>query len=236
MLIELKIYEILTKKRYNRNEPYLRNKIIEEIQYFVSQNKPIQLVWFWGVGQKEKPNRADLTSCKFLTELNEEIKKIYSPGIEFVFIFATLHGIHNWINRRNIDNYFKEMEKIFKNLWFSYVYLDNLWGKYDINFGKINIILKNKQKDWWNEIENNTTIERNAEKRNKMLISKIAAQKYYIMRDLEKKMLEKEFPKSIFHAFSDAKLKNLLPNLPTLYLYSIKKYRSDAPWFVIDDK
>jgi hypothetical protein len=47
MSIELKIYEILTKKRYNRDEPYLKDKIIKKIQYFVLQNRPIQLIGFW---------------------------------------------------------------------------------------------------------------------------------------------------------------------------------------------
>jgi hypothetical protein len=51
------------------------------------------------------------------------------------------------------------------------------------------------------KVENHQTIEKNAKNRNSRLSSKEAAQKYYIMRDLEKEMLEKEFPNSIFHTF-----------------------------------
>ena len=71
--------------------------------------------------------------------------------------------------------------------------------------------------------------------RNQHLNPKIAAQKYFIMRSLEKEMIEKEFSNSIFHAFSNSRLRNVLPNLPTLYLYSRNGW-SDTPWFITKDK
>jgi len=55
------------------------------------------------------------------------------------------------------------------------------------------------------------------------------------MRDLEKKMLEKEFADAIFYTFSDSKWKCVLPNLPTSYFYSRKGW-SDAPWFITGEK
>lgn len=174
-------------------------------------------------------------SCEFLQGLNKEIKQVYPLGIEFVFIFATLHGIHNGIPRENIDIYTKEMEKIFNKFDFKFIYLDLLWEKYRINFKEINIIFKQKDKNWWNKIENLEIMENNAKNRNQILSPKIAAQKYYIMRNLEKEMLEKEFSNSIFHTFSDSKLRNVLPNLPTLYFYARKGF-SNVPWFIIEDK
>ena len=56
MITESKVFEILTKKRYNRDEPYLKNKLKERFHYFISHNKPIKLIGFWGVGPKSKPN------------------------------------------------------------------------------------------------------------------------------------------------------------------------------------
>lgn len=235
MTTESQVYEILTKKRYNRDEPYLKDKLKERFSYFISHNKPIKLVGFWGVGPKNKPNWADLASCEFLAKLNDETKEVYQPGIEFTFIFATLHGIHNGIIKESIDYYIKAMEKIFKKFGFKFVYLDPLWEKYGISFEKIDAIFGQKSKNWWSKIENYKTIENNAQNRNQRLSPKIAAQKYYIMRDLEKEMLEKEFSDSIFHAFSDSKLKNVLPDLPTLYFYSRIGW-SDTPWFVTEDK
>lgn len=231
MTVEAKIYELLIKKKYNRNEPYLKDELKKRIYYFISQNKPINLVGFWGVGPKHDPNWADLASCEFLAKLNEEVKKIYPQGIEFTFIFATLHGIHNGIAKDSIKHYTMEMEKIFKKFNFNFIYLEPLWKKYNITFERIDSIFEKKDTHWWDTIQNNKLIETNAKNRNQRLSPRLAAQKYYIMRDLEKEMFEKEFPRAIFHAFSDPSLRNVLPNLPTLYFYSRRGW-SDTPWFI----
>lgn len=232
---ELEIYDIITKKRYNRDEPNLKKKVIDRIKRFVSKQKTIKLVGFWGVGPKEKHNWTDIASCEFLEKLNKEVKKVYNPGIKFIFIFATQHGIHNGIEKKTINSYTKDIEKLFKKFSFKYIYLEKLWEKYNINFEKIDKIFKDKKRGWWEMVENHQTIEKNAENRNLRLSSEEGAQKYYIMRDLEKEMLEKEFPDSIFHAFADPKLKGVLPNMPTLYFYSRKGW-SDTPWFVTKEK
>ena len=229
-----KIFEILTKKRYNRDEPYLEDEIKERISFFIAKKKPIKLIGFWGVGPKSKSNWADVTCCEFLQKHNEEIEQIYPKGIEFTFIFSTPHGIHNGIEKDRINSYTKDIEKLFKKVGFKYIYLDKLWQKYNICFEKIDDILKQKPKGWWSKIENAKLLEENAKNRNEKLIPKIAAQKYYIMRNLEKEMLEKEFKDSIFSTFSGPRLRKVLPDMPTLYFYSWKKRKSNAPWFIIE--
>lgn len=231
--LEERIFEILTRKNYNRDAPYLKDSLKERIHSFVAMNKPIKLVGFWGVGPKNNPNWADMASCEFLFNLNEEIKKIYHLGVEFIFIFATLHGVHNGIPIKTINSYTKKMEILFKKFGFKFVYLDTLWKKYGISFKKIDTLFLKKEDSWWSNVENAKMIEENAKNRNQRLNPKIAAQKYYIMRTLEKEMFEKEFSDSIFHAFSDSRLRNVLPDLPTLYLYGRKGW-SNAPWFITE--
>ncbi len=232
---DLEVYDIIQKKEYARDQPNLKKKVINRIQGFIRNKKPIELVGFWGVGPKDKYNWADIASCEFLEKLNIEVKKIYNLGIEFLFIFATQHGIHNGIEKKTINSYTKNMEKLFKKFKFRYINLESLWKKYDISFEKIDKIFKNKSVGWWKNIDNHLAIEKNAENRNLIFSPRESAQKYYIMRDLEKNMLEKEFHKSIFHAFVDSRLKCVLPNMPILYFYSRKGW-SDAPWFVTKEK
>ncbi len=229
------IYGILTKRRYNRDEPFLKEQIILRISKFVKLKKPIKLVGFWGIGQKDHPNWADLASCKFLDELRSEIKAIYSPGIEFVFIFAKGHGVHNGIKQIMIESYVKDIVAIFEKYDFKWVDLNELWKKYDISLEKIENLTTKKQEGWWGKVKQASLIEHNAKKRNRRLESKEAAQMYYIMRDLEKEMLEAEFSDAIFHAFSDSRLRSVLPNMPTLYFYARKGW-SDTPWFVTKEK
>jgi len=207
------------------------DELLRRIGFFALSNKPIKLVGFWGIGFKEKTNWADLASCKFLAEINKEVKKVYSPGIEFTFIFANNHAVHNGVKKEIINSYIKEMKRLFKNFGFKYVYLDKLWKKYKISFNKIDESFKSKPGGWWNKVENANLIEKNVSDRNLRLNSKTATQKYYIMRTLEKELLKREFSSSILFVFSDLRLKNVLPNMPTLYFYSRKGW-SDSPWFV----
>jgi pyoverdine/dityrosine biosynthesis protein Dit1 len=229
MKITEKVYQILIKKRYNRNEPYSVNEIKQRIAYSISNNKPIKLVGFWGIGSKKRPTGAESATCEFLNELNNEIKQIYPSGIDFLFIFANIHGIHNGIDDQTIISYTNEMKKLFQKFGFTFIHLDKLWNKYGITFDKINKILKSKPNDWWTTIHNSKILEKNAKKISKNPNHVASAKKYYIMRNLEKKMLEEEFKDSIFHTFSG--LKNINPNMPTLYLYSRKGW-SNSPWFV----
>lgn len=231
MNVASKVYETLRKKRYSRDQPFLENKLKETISYCIKKNKPIKLIGFWGVGPKTQANWADEATGEFLARLNEEIRTIYPPGIKFTFIIATLHGIHNGINSETIKSYSKSIESIFKKYNFKFIYLDPLWKKYHISFKKVDKILEQQPRRWWSNIENHEVIEINAKKRNKRLKYKIAAKKYYLFRNLEKEMFEKEFPTSIFFAFADSILRNIFPKMPTLYFYSRKGW-SDAPWFV----
>lgn len=233
--ISEKIYQTLTKRKYNRGKPFLSDEILKIINTSILNEQSIKLIGFWGVGSKSKSNWADKESCNFLSELNDEIKQIYKPGIEFIFIFAIMHGIHNGYDEKSINSYVEDMKNIFTKYDFKFLLLNNLWDKYKISFQKIDSIFQTEPKDWWLNVEEKDLIERNALQRNIKYSPEIAAQKYYIMRNLEKEMLEKEFKGYIFHAFSDSKLKEVLPNMPTLYFYSRESW-SNTPWFVNSEK
>lgn len=229
------ITSILLRRKYNRAEPEFRPGLTERIERYVSKNVPIRLVGFWGTGPKSLPNWADKCSCDFLSEINKKVEMSYAPGIEFTFIFATMHGLHNGYGKDTIASYTREMEAVFLVHGFKFVYLDTLWEKYGLSFDLIDAELSRKPSGWWQHIDNASEIEENASKRNIRLPAQAAAQKYYIMRDFEKGMLEKEFDGYIFHAFSDPRLTNVLPLLPTLFFYSRPGW-SDTPWFVTEEK
>lgn len=230
-----KIYHFLTKRKYNRGKPYLDEKLKEVIEESVAKNNPIKLIGFWGTGPKSKLNWADEESSKFLNDLNNEIKTIYPSGLEYTFIFADMHGLHNGYLKEDIDSYILDIRKLFDKYSFKSLELNALWDKHGITFEKINSIFNSKPDGWWDETSQRETIERNAKNRNKKGSPEIEAQKYFIMRELEKEMFLKEFPSYIFNAFSDPELQVVLPDMPTLYFYAREGW-SNAPWFVDFDK
>lgn len=235
MTLPDQIYGIFTKRRYSRGVPYKSESVLRQITVAVQKDTPIRLIGFWGVGSKAAPNWADKKSCLFLDELNQEIKDLYSPGIQFTFVFAKPHGLHNGYAAGNIDTYIQGMQNLFKEYGFKYLELEPLWHKYNISFDIIERVVKEKEQGWWKKIPEHELIERNATHRNIRLDPLLAAQHYFIMRDLEKKIFETEFSNSIFHAFSDPDLHVVLPDMPTLYFYGRESW-SNAPWFVDYEK
>lgn len=227
-----KIYSILTKKRYCKDKHVKEKEVKQKIDFFVSTNSPIQLVGFWGVGPKSSANWADKESCVFLDRINKEIANFYPPAIEFTFIFAIEHGTHNGISKDTMESYINDIKKLFHQNSFHYLYLGALWDKYNISFEKIDELFQEQTSGWWEKIPVHEKLESQAKKHNHRLTAKEAAQKYVIMRNLEKEMLEKEFATAIFHTYSGSEFDSILPNLPTLHLYSYKKWQSNAPWFI----
>src|SRR3990167_8948215 len=164
-----KIIEKLKGRKYNRERQQTKEQDYENaISYWVRKQLPILLVGFWGIGTKEKANKIDEASCKFLSELNNEIKEVYQPGIKFMFIFATQHARHNGIKEETMQIYIQGIKKLFKKYDFDYIYLEELWNKYKISFDSIDNIWKQKPKGWWEETIGREIIEKNAQIRNKV--------------------------------------------------------------------
>jgi len=139
------IFKILIKKHFSRDPPLQPKNLIKIIEKNVQQNKPIPLIGFWGIGPKSYHNIEDEKTCKFLNKLNLQIKEIYPPGIQFIFIFADMHGIHNKILKITIESYVEDMKILFRKYKFQYLFLNELWGKYNLTPNKINQILKKKK-------------------------------------------------------------------------------------------
>lgn len=232
MNIENIIFNEITRKKFNRDIVYKKKSIIDTIKKYTSEDKAIKLIWFWWVWAKKEANIYDIKSCENLYNLNKNIKRVYPKWLDMSFIFSTKHWEFNWYKRENIDLYVDSIKQIFNKLNFKYINLDDLWQKYEISIEKINNIYLNKEDKWWNNIENTDKIELNADKINKVYSKKEAAKKYFIMRDLEKNILEKEFKNYIFNTFSDSSMRWVLPDMATIYLYGIKKWSSQAPWFI----
>lgn len=232
MDVALSIYSILTKRKYNRSRIPLEKGVMDSIRKSVSADSSVQLVGFWGAGQKTHYGAADEKSCLFFAKLNEEIKTVYAQGIEFTFIFATKHAEHNGYDKSGVASYMQSMVELFDKNSFKYVFLDNLWDKYGLSFEKIDSVFSTKAYGWWDATPDAELIEKAAESRNKKYDAVTAAQKYYIMRDIEKELLKTEFDGYIFHAFVDPTMKHVLPCMPTLYFWGTEKWKSDAPWFM----
>lgn len=229
VLVE-KVYRVITKRKFNRGKPLNSEEIRIRITQSIQRSKSIPFIAFWGVGPKNMHDVHDEKTCAFFQAIHKEVQEIYTPGIEYTFIFADKHGIHNGYEGVDIQSYIESMKELFRFYDYRWVILSDYWDCYNISIKKIERELSTKRSGWWDVVVNKEVMEKNALHCNITHSPREAAMSYYVMRNLEKSMLETEFPESIFHAFSDPKLANVLPNMPTLYLYAREGW-SNAPWF-----
>lgn len=226
------IISVLQSKNFSRDKPFELSELYKRINAAIQNNLPLKLVGFWGVSNKTITSTADQATISHLLSLQQEIKKVYSPGVDLLFIIAHEHGKINGFNESAIYSYGAAIKNRLEHVGFRTRRLQDLWNKHGLNFETINQHIYTNGEKIWGEIINKEIILKNAGNINQENPLRFAV-RYVVMRILEKKMLEHEFKDGIFHTFSDSKMRELLPNMPTLYLFARKGW-SDAPWFIKD--
>lgn len=139
------IWKILTSRKF-RYGPLpvesVRLNILESIEKYIRAGLPVRIFQFWG-GMKN-PNlkiyRADaceLTTLKFLNQINDEVRKVYSPGLAIV-IFPGDERVHkaNGIPREQTKVYVDSLKKIAENFGslFEVIPVSYLYDKYKDDF------------------------------------------------------------------------------------------------------
>ena len=212
--INNEVLELLKSKKYNRAEPYRLEELIGE---------KLEFVMFWGTLGKVIVDGEDIKSIVFLREFKEEIEKRTKEKVRIKIILADSHAKMNKMDRIKIYTYLQNIKEILEGSGFETIYLGILWKKWGLNLKKIN--------DKSDKIENKKLEEilKNASKKYYKGENKKGHNKYYNMRKTEKRYLEKEFKNHIFLTYNNPLFREILPNMPTLYIYS-KKGFSRPPW------
>lgn len=229
------IIQIFSRGKYSRDKPSHITKMRKLISDSLSRQVPIPLVGFWGVGSKRTPDVMDRETLNHLQELNQEVKKVYPPGLDMLFILADKHGDMNGVSAHAQNTYLKKIDSLLKKSRFKTVLVSTLWNEFSITDRLILEKLRLKQNGWWKKVPHHIFMEHNAARYNSRNNPQTAAKIYYIMRCLERPILQKIFHGYIFHTFSSRHMAEILPKIPTLHLYSRKGW-SDVPWFHTKNK
>ncbi len=224
------ILKLFNQRNISRDVPYKEDEIAFAINQFVLKNKPIDLVGFWGASDKLKIDEKDLAALKKFQQLNNQIKNIYKPGLNFIFILANEHARLNKYNKNTYEQYLKEIKKLIKKAGYTSKYLSELWKRQKLS----DIIIKNNLKllteREWRDLKNSAELEKSAKHRG-FKDYKNEAKRYYVMRKIESEALKKEFKNIIFWTYSSDIHQELYSDIPTLYLWSGKEGYTHSPWF-----
>lgn len=225
---------VLTKinaRSFRRELPFLEDRLQEQILSAFHQNNPLHLVGFWGAGGKTGIDEHDKRTITFLARYCEEIRKTLPGGVSVQFILADEHAKSNQYHPQQFRLYLRKVEKLLRAQGFQTVKLSDLWKKWKISQSLVTKALKAKKKKWWEDIPIAKELEEQAKKRFQGKDKLYGAQRYYVLRMLEKHHLERDFRHDVFFAYAPSRLQSILPTLPTLYLYTEKQGISDTPWF-----
>lgn len=224
--------EVINSMEYRKDFPFLEDVLEKIITESIESGQPLKLTGFWGAGDKESIDAEDNNFlCRF-SEYAESIKKISGLEMEITWILADEHAITNGYTEEKIKKYLSDINNLIIAKGFKTVYLSGLWKKWKIDNRLIDSFIKQKKQGWWNEVNIAKQLEEQAEKRFKHDDKKSGAKKYYAMRILEKKFIEKDFKEHIFFAFSDGQMQSIYPKMPTIYLHAQKRGNGEVPWFI----
>lgn len=225
------ILEKINARSFRRDFPFLEDVLQEKIQSALHNKQPLHFVGFWGASDKVRVDKTDEEVVEYFQSYLNQIKKVFQFNIKVTFILADEHAKSNQYASQKYKKYLSEINTLFKKRGFQTIWLSLLWQKWKLNQRVVKDKLRSKKKGWWSDVTIARNLETQANKRFQGNNKVFGAQKYFITRLLEKPHLEKSFRDAIFFTYSDSQIQQILPKLPTLYLYSRERGVSEVPWF-----
>ncbi|MFH1447571.1 MAG: asparagine synthase-related protein [Candidatus Micrarchaeota archaeon] len=228
--IEDRIIRLFSNRNVSRDIPYKEDEMAQIIHKSIDAGKPISLVGLWGASDKDNIDEKDISALNKFRELDSEIKRIYKPGPEFIFILADEHARLNGYPKSNYTRYLNRIKEKMDGYGFKSIFLNELWKKHGLSNKSIFTEFKKLTDSEWRDIPNHGELEK-ASKHRGFKNHREEAKRYFIMRRLESRAIEKEFNSSIYHTYSEDIHQNIYPNIPTLYLWVEKRGYTITPWF-----
>lgn len=217
--------------KYKRAQPYKMKDAEKIITEHVNNNLPIPLFGYWGIGNKDNYDEAELNTVNYLSSLAQAVKNIYNPGIKITFILSDVHANNNCISKDVVGKYIEKIKELLEGNNFDIIFLSDLYDNHGLSSEGIFKDATIKDKIWWQFFPLKKDLLKQANNVALCEDKSLSARRYAMMRMAESRILEKEFANQIFITYSSPHYRILYPNLPTLYLYSEKKGCCVVPWF-----
>lgn len=189
------------------------------------ENKDLCFVMFWGALGKVIADKEDLETILFLKKFKEELETNLERT-QFKIILADEHARMNGFEDLKTYTYLQNIKDMLESNGFETVYLSFLWKKWNLIIEKITNSIGESR------ITNSKLFDslvKSSKKHYKLGNPREGALKYYSMRRIEKTFLESEFKDHIFLTYNPPSFREILPEMPTLYIYA-KKGFSRPPW------
>ncbi len=195
-----------------------------------ARRAPISFVQYWGKGLRPQLAAPEFACLDFLDSMMSRIDEIYEPGADFTLVFTDTHASLNGHSQASIQSYFQDLMLATRGRRFKVRLLSTLVNA----AGMCPDAMPERQApppDLLDELRVSAAKWFKGEGS-----TEEGAIRYFQANMLERKVMEREFPHSIFVTFNGSQLKSLFPeSLPIFYMFSLRHGISDKPWFLPPD-
>ncbi|MBP9751502.1 MAG: ABC transporter substrate-binding protein [Candidatus Moranbacteria bacterium] len=225
-----KVIAALAKRNVSREIPYREDAMAALIRKSLDVDMPLSLMSFWGASDKEGLTESDHVLLRRVQEIQNALKE-QGVSSTMTFVLSDEHGALNGYAREKYETYLGRIDEEMKKMGFDTVRLSNLWKEAGLTMEKVVAYADAIDQEKWSALRVSPFLEKSAAKR-RHEDALVAARRYYAARKLENTTIEKRFVQSVHVSFSDDKLQEVFPELPTLYIWPYQRGKVDAlPWF-----
>ena len=195
-----------------------------------ARQAPISFVQYWGKGLRSTLAAPEFTCLDYLDSMMSRIVDIYEPGIDFTLVFTDTHAALNGHSQASINSYFHDLVLATRRHRFKTCLLSSL-----VNTAGLRPDEMPEQRvppaDLLAELRVSAAKWFKGEGS-----PDDGAIRYFQANMLERKVMERAFPRSIFITFNGSQFRSLFPDgLPIFYMFSLHHGVSDKPWFLPPD-
>jgi len=191
-----------------------------------SQDRTLSIWIMWGVHEKQLANKFDKQGVFYFSEIIKYIERHFEIKTSVSVVLSDSHAELNVISQKTVNLYCAGMKQLFNQVGWNIIMLSSLWEQYGIKE-------KIKENDFHSTNIKEYDLYHNFSKlyyRGDDFV--VGTNQYIQARILEKDMLEKEFPNFLYLTSGDNRMTSIEPDIPTMWVYSIKKNFSKKPWFL----
>src|SRR5580698_1582849 len=198
----LKSFSTRAFRREKPDKPELMLQVIAEAH---ARQAPIPFVQYWGKGLRPTLATPEYACLDYLDAMLSRIAEIYKPGAEFTLVFTDTHAALNGHSQASIHSYFQDLVLATRGRRFKICLLGNLVSAAGL---RPDVVLEQPvpPPDLLAELRTSAAKwfkgEGSVDE---------GAIRYFQANMVERKVMEREFPRSIFVTFNGSQLKGLFP-------------------------
>jgi len=212
---------------FKREQPSDPQLMLQVIAAAIAAQHPIQFALYWGKGPRHDIAAPDAVCLDFLTALSSRVRTAYEPGATIKLILTDTHAELNGHSRHDINKYFDDINSAAKRRGFETCMLSQLVKA----AGSLATVAP------FDDVVSANTVAALVASAKKWYRGSATPQEgamtYLRMNLIEKRVVERKFPNSIFITFNGSNLRSLFPQeLPIFYMYSLRRGMCVKPWFL----